>query len=74
MVRIQKEYSCPKCGKIDLIYVSDPILELTTLYYDYVCNNCFFEGKEWHSIKFLKHTDQIHNSVQHEDDEVQCHG
>lgn len=49
-----KQGECPVCGSYELEYM-DSELEGDCLFYDYVCQKCGAEGREWYSVVFDTH-------------------
>jgi len=45
---------CPVCNKLQLQYGEADIND-EGIKYDYVCDNCNFEGVEWYNVEFSQH-------------------
>jgi len=59
---MQTQAVCPKCGSENLNYGdSEPIDE--EYVYEFTCDNCGFEGKEWYKMTFLCYTDNDGNEI-----------
>ena len=52
----QKQGVCPKCGSKDGLEYGDSEIQDGTISYDYTCQDCGSNGKEWHNIVFTNHS------------------
>ena len=45
---------CPKCKSLDLDYGGMNFVDGEQIYYNFSCNHCGAEGKEWYITKFVE--------------------
>lgn len=47
---------CPKCGSRELKYGDSRLDTADEYYFEYHCNSCGFDGREWYALRFMEHT------------------
>lgn len=60
---------CPKCGSKHSLCYGDSELVDENMGYEYRCDVCGFEGKEWYSLEFAGHWDMDGNEIEEQGNE-----